>query len=738
MALLLGTILFSVQGTAFAQPELSEAPEDKGDTVQPADIDLRLYITSQIDTLIDPSNAPTGTKAFAKELYRKYFNDARTETLKFVVSRTMEKVLNARLEDFRLRAEITSNPNSAKKFEASPNSYKVENSFWPASDGSFYIRASVARLWSGEPIFSSSYQILYKDDALLDPNGWDLLELGKHPELDADIKRILQELASALVSRIDDEVIQWFVESSIKLSVAVLPFKAAGSDTTLCYLEKGLKAMVETELSRSEAIMIYADEYPRSQGTLEDSTDRLVRKTPTPKPNYEVHGSFFPIGNNLRIDLRCIKTRTKRILTSSKVAIDTLSVDRLSSRIAEASHRLKSAMLSDFRRSTKTLAIVAEPPIKYFSAGELSKESKHVAKLIVHSMINKFQLLMAHAKKLDQGTNLKIYYCNSETIDGYIKDFPNPADIINDLDIDYLVLVRTEDLGHRIRLSANFHSYDLERPGLAEYIHQEEGIKSRVESVIDTTVLQMSQKLCEKGILKAVRFCSLFVHEKSDTLQKVKSDSLKKILKKVRVIDFQRNKGAGIRAGATKHIDRELYLGKESTEYYEIFFSLLLPSSLPLVDWRLPYWLSHELEASVGYDLGAGNIFRKGVVSANGFINYKLVFTWLQHASFPILFSCGGGPGVIGMSFRYDEGDGPYTGDKAYKRGILRFAGNAFGGIELPLSDKLRLQGVVRYIFGTPEIKDYADFQFDKSVSKPPIGSLNGLFFVGGIKYIWR
>lgn len=724
MAILLGFILFSMQGTAFGQPELTEprdAPEvsgEKGDTTPPAMIDLRLYITSEIDVSIDSKNLPTGTQAFAKKFYNDYFDTVRTKALERMVSRSMQKVLNARLEDFALKAEISSNPDSAKKFEAYPNYYKITTTFWPVSDGSFYIGASVSQLWSAEPIFSTSYQKLFHLHGL-DQRDWSELKLNKTvPILEQDERRILQELASTLVSRIDNEIVQWFVESSIKLRVAVLPFEAVGGDSTWHHLEKGLKAMVETELSRSEAIMIYADSSLRSP---------YADREP-PQPNYEVYGSFFPVGNNLRIDLRCMKVRANRILTSNKVTVDALSVDQLSSKIAEASHRLKSAMLSDFRQSTKTLAIVAEPPIRYFSAEELSQESKDVAKLIVHNMTNKLQLLMAHSRQLDPAANLKICYCNPETIDDYIENFPNPADIINDLDIDYLVLVKTEDLGHTIRLSTNLHSYDLERPALAEYIHQDEGIKSRMESVIDTTVLRISQKLCDLGTLKAPQFCSV--------ARKKSPKSLQKVLKNVRMIDFQRNKGVGIRIGLTSHDDPALYLGRESTVYYEIFFSLLLPH------WRLPWWVSHELEASVGYDRGAltdgGLIGTKGVISVNGFLNYKLVFAGWQYASFPVVLSCGGGLGLIDMNVKYYVGDKAYTDSVDYNRGFSRLAGNAFVGIELPISDRFRLQAVIRRIFGTPEIEHLSETSFDKSVTDPPIGSLDGWFFMGGIKYIWR
>ena len=733
---LLGIILFSAQGSALAQSELNEprdpsqTSEIKGDAIQLPKIDLRLYITSQIDTSVDSTNLPQGTQPFARKFYDSNFDDARTRALKKMVSRSMTKVLNARLEDFGLEVKVTSNPDSAKKFETYLNYYKVMNRFWPSSDGSFYIQASVSQLWSVEPVFSSSYQILYHDDALAEPDDWNLLKLNQHLELDADIKRILQELASTLVSRIDNEVIRWLVESSIKLRVAVLPFEQMGGDSTWRHLQEGLKSMVQTELSRSEAILIYADSSLRLQYSDEEP----------PKPNYIVHGSFFPIHDKLRIDLRCTKIPANRILTSNKVAIETLSVDRLSSKIAEASHRLKSAMLSDFRKTTKTLAIVAEPPTKYFSATHLSNDAREIAKLIVHNMTNKMQLLMAHSAKLDKGTNVKICYCNPETIDNYIKNFPNPADIINDLDIDYLVLVKTEDLGHTIRLSTNFHSYDLERPALAEYIHQDEEIKSRVESIIDATVLQTSQKLCEKRILKANQFCSLVREEESDSLQKVKSDSLQKILAKVRMLDFRRNKGAGIRAGPTRHLDRELYLGRESTPYFEIFFSVRLPDLLRWMNLTLPSWLSHELEASIGYDKGTTKFFfrRKGVMSANGFLNYKLVFSWFQYGSFPILFSCGAGPGIKGMSFEYGAGDEPYTGSKLYHRSHVKGVANFFGGIELPLSDRLGLQAVVRRILGSPEIEDFADFPFDESVSKPPVGSLDSWLVVCGIKYIWR
>ena len=231
--------------------------------------------------------------------------------------------------------------------------------------------------------------------------------------------------------------------------------------------------------------------------------------------------------------------------------------------------------------------------------------------------------------------------------------------------------------------------------------------------------------MCDLDILKAPNFCSLANEDTWDTLQG--------ILKKVRMIDFQRNKAVGIRAGPNSHDHPELFLEMESTQYFEMFFSLLLPH------WKLPWWLSHGLEASVGYDRGTAPLFdNKGILSANGFLNYQLTFAGWQYASFPIVLVCGGGPGIIGINALYSKGQAPYAGDKGYNRGISKFAGNAFIGIELPISGRFRLQVLARRIFGTPIIKKYADLPFDKSVEKPPVGSLNGWFFVGGIKFVWR
>lgn len=736
---------------------------------------LRLYIASEFYPEYDSSGALPHTLSARDEVYEKYFSRDRVDTLMHIVNRVMKVVLKTGLEDYGIETEIGIHTDSVD----SPYSV-LKNTIWLDGYASLYIKTTVSQPGYASPVFTSSRdgEMLKQRHALSDPKGWELLKEDefKGPPLNS----LLREMASALVSKVDDEIIQWFVESSIKLRVKVGDFQQADDDSGWRYLRKGLRDMVETELSRSEAMLVYADEGMWSRYLLRDS---VATSDTLPCPaNYMICGSFFGMNNSLRIDLRCVKIPSNRILTGGKVTIDTVNITNLSSRIADASNRLKSAMLSDFHRSTKTLAVVAEPPIRYFSTGGLSEESKEVAKLIVHNMTNKLQLLMAYSKKLDRSTNLKIYYCDWKTIDDYIGKFPTPADIINDLDIDYLMLVKIEDLGHKIRLATNMHSYDLERPALAEYIYQGEVDKDMVGSAIDTTVLRISRELCKLEILKTPVFCKILSNSPQEAIsyslqrtrdsaqgmfpdsvpvsygysvRQVDSVSLhnilagfpRKILRQVRMIDFRRKKGMGIRAGPSYHVDKQFFLGKESTEYFEVFFSHTLPhpSGLPWWSrWLVPPWFVHprffcnEIEVSIGYDLGAGNLFRRGVVSANGFLNYKIIFAKFQYASFPVVLSAGGGIGGVGASFRYRAGDAPYVGDKTFEQGVLRFAGNAFVGAEFPLSDRLRLQGLVRWLIQRSKITDYADVPFDDSVREKPIGSLQSLFFIGGIKYVWR
>jgi hypothetical protein len=682
---------------------------------------MKICISTEFDTTFDTSFAAISKPEDFLRVYEKYFNEARIERLLSRVNYYMLEALSTKSENLGIDVLMTDDPDTCTGYSSYQNYFRIKNTVWIDDYRSFYISAAVASA-NGDTIFNTSSKRLLKDEAFYSSTYWQELQDTTQSIQMGLLNSVLDNLASNLVNLIGYEVAQGLIESNYKLRVKVDDFVQLDKDAQFGYLGKGIKAMVEIALSRSEAIIVYTDEDLGEQygdSGLEEPTDIMLFK-----PNYKIRGSFFHVNEAMFIDLKCVKLPYNRILASGKVSIDTMNISELSSKVTDISNRLKNTMMVDFHQSLKSLAIVPAPPIRYFSSNEKSREGWDIAKLVTRNMTNKLQLLLSDTKMQDAQQNLKIYEISSKTIDEYMNNRPSPADIINDLDIDYLILLQIEDMGHSINMSSTLHSYDLERPALAEYVYQKEASKENVEPVIDSTVLHISARLCDMGVLRSPQFCSL---------NQQKPDSIAKILGGVRVIDFQKKKSVGIRIGPTYHINPAIFLGRESTEYFEIFFA----HKLKHMPW-LPSWLGNELEVSIGYDVGAGNIFRKGMISGNGIFNYKIVFDKYKYAEFPVILGAGIGVGCIGASYRYEPGDLPYIGDKSYRRGVLRTAFSILGSIEMPLSGRLKFQGILRWLIQRSTITHYENIPLDDSIENPPRGSLETIALIGGVKYIWR
>ena len=320
---------------------------------------MRLCISAEFDTTVDSSFAQGSAQPYFRHVYEKFFNNERIEILKANVNNIMLEILNSKIENLAIDIELTDRADSCAIYSAFPNYYNIKNTIWIDANRNLYISAAVISSDSDTVFYTSSKKLL-KHQALYSSTYWSELEERDHPIQKPLQNLILKDMASNLVNLIDDEVVQGIIESSCKLRVKVVDFTQLNDDPRYAYLSKGLKAMVETVLSRSEAIIVYADENFDQQYPVYDSssrTDIIIYK-----PNYIINGSYFHIDQAMLIDLKCIKLPYNRILASGKVSIETVSISSLSSKVTEISNRFKNTMMLDFHKSVTTMDIVPEPP----------------------------------------------------------------------------------------------------------------------------------------------------------------------------------------------------------------------------------------------------------------------------------------------------------------------------------------------------------------------------------------
>jgi len=539
----------------------------------------------------------------------------------------------------------------------------------------------------------------------------------------------IKNLASELAMKVIPDLFEWVMETPVKFTVMVLSFEASDDNSQWNFLETSLKWAIETELSRSSAIIVVNDDSLISNKS--DSSALL-------ESNYIISGGFTTLGDGIRIDIKCTKRSSRRILSSAQISLDTLNILNLSHEISVAMTKIKSAMLSDFRHKQKTLAIVAEPPITYFSAKKASNESKDLAKSIIYNTISKLRLMLNAAQITDSTNENLIVLSDIKSIEHYLDDFPAPSDIINDLDADYLIVLRIEDLGGKINISCNRYSYDPSRAAIAKYIFQGKEDKAFIGELLNKIVFKITGWLCGDNIVKReCDFCKSIINQSIDSL-----GSSRDIMQSAQMFSFVRKKSVGFRGGPSYNFNPDIFLGKKSRGYAEVFYSHLIPNPRnllvipipPFNIFRFPHWLSNELEVSIGY---TGNFKRRRITFGNGFVNYKLVFSQLQYESLPIVINGGFGIGGVGISYYFDPGEASYIGEYAFKSGTLNFACNTFIGIEFPILGDWHLQATLRYLMHPFTITDFQDLEFDETIQHRPVGNLNGLYFLGGLKYLF-
>jgi len=663
-------------------------------------------------------NTVIESTASGKTVLEKYFADSKSQVLESLINDQVKQVVFSRLKDVAINIPIIVQDEKPDSSPIRDNSYKVNVRIIIDDEVSFTINVSIVKIATSSEVFRASGRKALKVDVLDRVDKW--ITLSESGNEDPEVNQILRQIASHLTARIDNAVVRWIIESTVKVRVAIGTFEKIGGDEEYKYLERQIKKMVEAEFSNSEAILVYP---------LEEASVGINRSEITPLLNYRIEGSFIEIDNELRIDIRCIKLPNQRILASRDIIVDTVDVKKLSRGVAEISSALKRIMESDFRRSTKTLAVVARKPEKLFSFGEPDEEDILIAKEISRAITQKLRLLTLESDEDQAILSLQILE-DLDKVDEYIKIKTSPSEILADLDVDYLVVTSYKNLGREIRLSSNLYSYDVERPAVAKFILEEKAKKIYINDVVNKTVFSILESLCHLGFVSVSSKCEEISLEKENTRYADK-------IGEIGIPDLRRSKEVGFRVGASIHsIEQpesdpvDIYLNKGSSRYIEGYFSQVLPNT------RIR-GLDLGFGASIGIDIIKRIGLNRGVIYANGFINLKAIYSGLQYSQLPLIFGIGSGVGGQGISYKFSKGE-QYYEDFQEDNGDIELAFNSFAEVEFPVSEQYRFHGMLRYVYPSDIELKFDNGLLNNSEDKIQKGRIGGYYFVIGLKYTWR
>jgi len=675
-------------------------------------------------------------------LYKQYFAGIQADSLGLFVNQFLKNILKGRLTALRIEnlVEIKIKEDSSKNNKENKNKYVVVNKIFVENTGLIFIDVDIISSNNRLVALSLRNNRLKLNDIM---PGWQrVLKIPPNSdkyEVTNLAQRYLQKLAISLVSLIDEQIFEWIIASTIKVRVKVLPFNLMSKDTTFSYLTNGLKEMLLTELSRSKIILV------QSQQSKSRLADSLLNKSVSQNEsfiNYLIKGSFIEIDSQLQINVHCLKMPSNRILASRKIIVDTLSMRNLSRKITTIGNQMRRIMEVDFRIMDRTLAVVGNPPKRLFYFGKHRKDDVIITREIIRALTQKLRLLSLPSDTVKTRAFLKLQILdNSKLIDKYTTEQFEPSEIIADLDVDYLITLRYEDLGAESRLTTNLYSMDEGRVEFSVPFPDITTDKALINKVIDKLFLKIMKRFYEWDFIY-VPEKSIFRESQKQILNSLITENGE--ISNVKIPNIKRQKSFGFRAGVVaKRKSSALFAGKNSGKYCEIYYSnTWMTRKLFGIINIPPQCLDLGYEPTIGIDLvRVESIFSplKGVFAANGFINLKVIFTKWQHANNPLLISVGSGIGAQGLRYNLHPGDEGYLGSSLFKKVEIEFAHNFFLETDFLISDEFSFHALLRKIYGSGNV--FTSFQgakiqgFDPSHFK---GEFGGLYFVCGIKYHWR
>lgn len=649
----------------------------------PADSSPRRY---RIVVTVDSTSSPNA--------WHRYFFHPRDSLLRASFGGVMSRWLGERLS--------SSGDLAATVVEDSSATHAVRCEIGMDSDGAFRLRVSIDPLGPGgldslPPLSGALPRVVFAKK-----NG-PLSRLA-----DSSVSgtgEIIDELAQRLVTEVRDDVYRRITEKIFRIRVLVGQFAQLRSDTGAPALDSLLRWAVEGELRRSDAIQV------------------MVSNQGSPPANYHVNGGYAVLGGELRIDIRCIRADENRLLTTRHLVVDSVDATHLSNSITELVAPLRHAIEVDHQTDRRALAVAATVEPSRFNLQPAGGRSRAIARELTRATLQKLRLLATGGEGA-RVLNLDVF-ADLEGITATAGSEPSPSEILAELDADYLLLLTYQDLGDRVRVTADLHTFDAQRPAVGSFVYERLSDVSDLDRTVDSVVVRVTRMLLAAG------FAS---HPGVSTIVE---DSTLTILSQVRVRDLTRGRhfafGIGVpfgRASPALFLDRSsgfVFQGRYAT--HPGFLRVGRPGGQ--FDLGVEIGLSVETTSLVG-----------GIFSANGPAGAvtSVALTWSltnwEYARTAVNVTLGAVGGVYGLRYNLRPGDLDYVGTDPYRETQFSPVVGGFLASAFPLIGPLGFEVRLTSLWGTRTITGFTDLPLARFAdTSGPTGHVGGQYLTASLGY---
>jgi TolB-like protein len=561
----------------------------------------------------------------------QYLGSGREAALTEELSTRLAELLNSRARAFALPAIVIETLEAGREppDPVAENTYVLHTDVWIDADASIGVESQLyraldrRRLHRFEPrLFLESELRIAMADMLADT-------AARSPTIVA--------LADTLTRRLEYQAYRWMIDSAVRFVVRVEDFVNLSRDTAYDYLGRFVAIALQTELTQSPTISLISDAVDR--GASPNAARGAVPDTAV--ASYTVGGTLTTLNRGLRVDVTVVKHRASRILASRRAILDSIDLNTLSVSLARLGREVRFAMEADFRQQKKALTVVGIPAEQLSSkrrAGDIAITAE-----IARAFSRKLKLLTVRGVR---GEALLPFVVRDATIDTARVSAADPFAWLARADADYLVLLRYQDLGDRVRLSTDLEFADPETPVFPGAVPDRIVDKADLAAAVDSVLVEIVTILGAYGATESEVTDSV----RGDVWATIRSSPMHSIVK---------NRQAGVRFGAVlSRPNTDFFFGENAGNYIELHYSQMLPS---VYAGRSGGRFGVGLEAVLGLDLGE-DASLGGAAVASGLVNGKLYLTPWKHSRTTINITLGGGAGLVGLRYSFSPGDRNYTG----------------------------------------------------------------------------
>ena len=518
---------------------------------------------------------------------------------------------------------------------------------------------------------------------------------------DRRAQREIWKLADQAAGAIGAEVYSALAKATLRLRVRV---KSLDTIEAWPGFRSFLVRAVEGELARSAAIFVL-----RAKGAPEDLASNLGAA-------YDVEVGHQVIGGRIRIDVRCLKTgQVGRLLINRYIIADSSDMDSLSRALSDEVHRIRLAMEADFASAAKSLAVVAISGERGFRMRPPSGRDMAVAQELMRTMARKIRRITESIPTDKQQLQVISDVPGSAR---YSIAGTSPSEILADAEATYLLLLTYENLGEKVRLTADVHSYKGERvaalPLLEESVDQ-----SELGRWLDTIAV----KLCDK--FAPIKPCP--------------DNSMLNEIGRIKLRSLERTHRFTFRFGSSVYrTDTTLFLGREGGMYGEFSYAAR-PNVLRWGKGNGRY--DGFIEATLGFEassVAGPSLHFDGPAVAMALLSLGVTLTPWAYTSTSYNVSIGMSGGLKGFRWNLEQGMLDFNGTEPYRRSDFVFVWGFFGEMDIPMSfaPGWGVTVMSRWLPATREVTRFKNLPLQRfAATGGPTGTLGGAYLAGGIGY---